>query len=244
MFNEQIFKDYAIHSVKADRFFHAINAYGNNHSYLKSAYECLEKGVTIVEKVADVNDEIESIFQNFRSSYSLMRQLAMTNIFNNQNDPCNLGDMTIDISQFSYLTCYCYQWSLFETFVKNMVNIMIESNSISFEVKCALTKLSKSSSIKPILDWFHTSIFENTPFMHLLPLYSHLGEFNTKSIEYGDLDRIRRMRNKFIHAITKEYAKIGSENMILLHRQYDEDMWVLRLFAGNLNSQIKELINK
>ena len=76
-----------------------------------------------------------------------MQPIHITNIFSDL-DPCNLGDKIYDMRIYSYITCYCYQWNLFESFITYIIKRIVESEKINKKVS---DKLKKVRGIKKTL---------------------------------------------------------------------------------------------
>lgn len=167
MIEQEYFEQYAYYSVKVDRYFHCINAYANNHNGLKTIHDTLDKTykrmLELDQNGTNTDDEIRKFLQ---MSYYIMQRVCMTNIFCEEYS-CDLGDKVYDIQFFSYVTCYCYQWNLFESFISYIVDKLIESNklnsAISTQLKCNRRKTKK------LLDLLDSKVFEHSPFEYLLP---------------------------------------------------------------------------
>lgn len=94
-----------------------------------------------------------------------------------------------------------------------------------------LKKLKNSKGkTKRMLDILNTDVFEQSPFSTILPFYCNNSNF--KQVAYSDLNIIRERRNSFVHSIFSK--EIDINKIILLQRQYNDDMWILRLFAQNV----------
>ena len=225
MIEQKYFEEYANYSVKVDRFFHCVNAYANSHNGLKYIYVNLDRiynrMVELEENGAEIDKEIRLFI---RCSYTLMQPIHITNIFSDL-DPCNLGDKIYDMRIYSYITCHCYQWNLFEAFIRYIIKRIVKSEKIDKKVS---DKLTKARGIKKTLAILNYEVFECSPFSHILPECDENGEFI--KIGFSDLNIIRERRNRFVHSILDdmEDAKIGQ-----LQWRYDRDMWTLRLFAQN-----------
>lgn len=238
MIEQKHFEQYANYSVKVDRYFHCVNAYANNHNGLKEIHDTLDgiyKGMLKLEETgSNTDNEIKNFLQ---MSYFIMQKVHMTNIFSDK-DPCGLGDMIYDMQVFSYVTCYCYQWNLFESFVSYIVNKLIKSNKLNSDISNKL-KYCRGKT-KKLLDLLNDEVFENSPFDYILPEMDGNGKFI--KIGYNELDTIRKRRNKFVHSILN--SNFSNENILRLQKMYDKDMWVLRLYAQNVFYQANGLDKK
>lgn len=235
MIEQKYFEQYANYSVKIDRYFHCVNAYANNHNGLKEIHDTLDgiykRMLELEEAGSDTDNEIRVFLQ---MSYFIMQKVHMTNIFSDK-DPCGLGDMVYDMQIFSYVTCYCYQWNLFESFVSYIVKKLIESNKLNSNVSNKL-RCSKGKT-KKLLDVLNDEVFETSPFVYVLPEIDNNGNFI--KIGYDELNVIRKRRNKFVHSILN--SSFEDENIMKLQKLYDTDMWILRLYAQNVFYQVNEL---
>ena len=95
----------------------------------------------------NTDNDIRSFLQ---MSYFIMQKIHMDNIFSDK-DPCGLGDLVYDMQIFSYVTCYCYQWNLFESFVSYIVDKLSKSNKLKVDI---LNKL-KCCKGKPKNYWIY-----------------------------------------------------------------------------------------
>lgn len=226
MIEQKYFEEYANYSAKVDRFFHCVNAYANSHNGLKYIHDNLDRVYNRMVEVEENGEEIDKEIRLFvRCSYTLMQPIHITNIFSDL-DPCNLGDKIYDMRIYSYITCYCYQWNLFESFITNIIKRIVESEKINKKVS---EKLKKARGIKKALAILNYEVFESSPFDYILPEYDENGEFI--KIGFSDLNIIRERRNRFVHSILNDDIK--DNNIDKLQWQYDKDMWTLRLFAQN-----------
>jgi hypothetical protein len=71
----------------------------------------------------------------------------------------------------------------------------------------------------------------------MLPVVSWLPQLETCA--YKDLDQIRVQRNEFIHAVTD--ASILPNTETEKERFYERSMWILRLFAGNIDQDVQAI---
>lgn len=127
MIKHGIFKQYADYSVKVDRYFHCVNAYANNYNGLKEIHDTLDgtyKRMLQLEKTEmDIDNDIKDFLH---MSYFTMQRVYMTNVFSDK-DLC-VSNM-VYVQLFSYITCYCYQWNLFEAFISYIVDKLIKSKN-------------------------------------------------------------------------------------------------------------------
>lgn len=231
MLDQKIFEKYANYSVKIDRYFHCVNAYANNHNGLKYIHDNLDriykKTLSLQKDGIETDDEIKNFLL---CSYMVMQMIHITNIFSD-NDEGDLGNKVSDMQAFSYITCYCYQWTLFESFVSYIVNNLIKEGLARESVRKNLEK--NKGKTKRMLDILNTDVFDQSPFIAILPFYDGNGNF--KEVGYSDLNEIRKRRNSLVHPFLKEIdiQKI-IQNISQIQKQYNDDMWILRLYAQNV----------
>lgn len=196
MIEQKYFEQYQKYSVKVDRFFHCVNAFANSYNGLKYIHDVLDgiynRMVELEENRVEIDKEIRLFL---RCSYTFMQPIHITNIFSDL-DPCNLGDKIYDMRIYSYITCYCYQWNLFESFITYIIKKIIESEKIDKKVS---DKLKKARGIKKTLAVLNYEVFDSSPFDYILPEYDENGEFI--KIGFSDLNIIRERRNRFVHSI-------------------------------------------
>lgn len=235
MIEQKYFVQYANYSVKVDRYFHCVNAYANNHNGLKEIHDTLDGAYKRMLELEETGNDTDNDIRSFlQTSYFIMQKIHMTNIFSDK-EPCGLDDLVYDMQIFSYITCYCYQWNLFESFVSYIVDKLCKSNKLKVGILNKL-KCSKGKT-KKILDLLNDEVFENSPFEYILPEIDSSGKF--VKIGYGELDTIRKRRNQFVHSILNN--SFENENIMKLQKMYDKDMWILRLYAQNVFYQANEL---
>ena len=235
MLDKKMFERYANYSVKIDRYFHCINIYANNHNGLQYIHDNLDgiynKTLELEKDGIKTDDEIKHFLL---SSYLVMQNMHVTNIFS-EKDECGLGDKVSDMQIFSYITCYCYQWNLFESFISYIVSNIIKEGKLSANV---LKKLEcNRGKTKRLLDTLNTDVFKQSPFNAILPYYDNKGNF--KQVGYSELNVIRERRNSFVHSIFLK--EIDIKNIMMIQKQYNDDMWILRLYAQNVFNFANEL---
>lgn len=221
------FINYADQSVKVDRFFHWTNAYAYNHENLKFFFKkYYELDMHFCNSNIDKSDKISDFFS---STYLLVEMLSATNIYNDSNDTYDLGSISKDAQIYSYIVCYCYQWNLFESFVSDIVNELINSNKLQPKDTENLVKCKGKT--KKMLDILKT-LFSENPFEHILPSIHPNSESSFRKAGYDELDTIRKRRNSYVHSILKN--NLDDSEIFDLQKLYSDDMWILRCYAQNL----------
>ena len=232
------FKQYADFSVRVDRFFNIVNIYGTHNDSLKFMHSSLPDR----EKVQIVinNDTIDREIRNYLLiSANTLRYMATTGIFLDSADTGAIDTENIrkDMLNFSFYTCYCFQWTLFENFVRTMVYKIIDNNAISDTVR---EKLEKRRGTKEFLDFINSgSVFGESPFVTVLPVMGWIP--TTEICDYSELNKIRMLRNNFVHGI--ETPEITSEDFLVKYDHYQRSMWILRKFAENVQFMVQEILN-
>ncbi len=231
------FKNYSYFSVRVDRFFNVTNIYGIHHDALKFMYQSIpDPGIT--ETALANNHLAEEVKMFLLIAVNNLDYMGTTNIFSGGGsiDPEKIPE---DIKNFSFYTCYCFQWTLFENFIKKMIFILIEDKLLPYAVVRDLEKLSYKT--KQFLDYINTDkVFDKSPFITVLPVPGWVPKFET--CDYSELDKIRELRNSFIHGI--ETPEITPEHITIKQRNYERSMWILRKFAENVWQEVLRMKNK
>ncbi len=230
------FKDYADFSVRVDRFFNVINSYSMHHNAIKHIYHMLPSWDKCEAAFDSEIDEDVKMF--LLTATNRLGYMATTNIFNDESDQAG-GDLPEDALNFAFYTCYCFQWSLFEDFVKTMVRKVIDAGVLQPPVVKDLE--TKWRQTKQFFDKIESGdVFGRSPFTALLPAAGWMPSFD--EYDYKDLNEIRVLRNQFIHGV--ESPEITSENILLKQRRYERSMWILRKFAENIQFDVQRALAK
>ena len=233
------FKQYALFSVRADRFFAVVNSYGMNHDKLKFVYKSLPKHSKIEEII--LRDDIDQSIKDFLliSATTLDYVAKSTGIFSDDETAIDNKDLWEDALNYSFYTCYCFQWSLFENFTKKMLRKAINANVFAQPIREALE--GKWRKTKSLLDYIDSgNVFGSSPFVHMLPVEGWSP--GIENITYANLDQIRELRNEFIHYGLESPVR-KPENIMTNQSRYQHSMWILRLFAQNIDSEVQRLID-
>ena len=156
-----------------------------------------------------------------------------TGLFDDAGFP-QLREIPTDLVNFGFYTCYCFQWTLFENFVKQSV---LEAISASLVPAGTTLKSAKQSSEKFFAELESGKLFGHSPFRTALPGSGWNPVL--ENFDYADLTRIRKLRNQFIHAIQSPAILPSSERE--KESLYEKDMWILRKFAENVDQDIRDL---
>lgn len=230
------FKDYAYFSVRADRYFNVVNIYGMHHNAIKQIHAALPTRDKIEAALAsDMDGDVKRFLTISAGAFGYM---ATTNIFNDNDDQAD-GDISQDALNFTFYTCYCFQWSLFEDFAKTMVRKIIDANVLSPDVINDLEK--KWRHTKQFFDKIHSGdVFGRSPFTALLPVMGWMP--STEDVGYDDLNAIRDLRNSFIHGV--ESPEITSEDIWAKQRRYDRSIMILRKFGENIQWEVQRALGQ
>jgi hypothetical protein len=236
------FKQYAEFSVRVDQFFYMINTYAVHHESLKEASSHRPSN-EVLQDTIEKEIKSEEVKKYLFFAISTLDSLKRTGILSSADE---LGTGAIDpvtippdATNFAFYTCFCFQWSLFENFIKSMMQKLIDAQVISSDIQKKLKG-----------NWFRTKqffdlinagdVFGYSPFKSLLPLITR--DSNAQEINYSDLDQIRELRNKFIHGI--ESPEILPSPSSAKRMYYERSMWVLRQFATNVQFDVQKLLSK
>jgi hypothetical protein len=171
----------------------------------------------------------------FARAGSALNYMGTTGIFE-ETPYSELRSLPTDIVNFGFYTCYCFQWTLFENFVKHCVLSLVYDELLPCQIGSKL-KARERQTFKFLhyLDSGH--VFGHSPFTTDLPVTGWTPQF--EHCDFTDLDAIREQRNKFIHAVENASILPGSE--IEKERLYERSMWILRQFAGNIDQDAQNL---
>jgi len=230
------FKEYADFSVRVDRFFHLTSIYGWHHSGIKAMHARLPSPGQIQGVLDDssINEDIRLFLSVAAFTLGLM---ATRGIFQDEDDQVG-GDVSEDTLKFAFHTCYCFQWSLFEDFVRIMIQKTIDGGVLRTEVANRLK--SKWGQTKQLLDMIERGEpFGASPFRSALPEPGWVR--STETCTYADLDEIRNIRNQLIHGVSN--PELSSEDITSRQLRYDRSMWILRRFAENIQREVQQLLD-
>lgn len=224
------FKQYAWFSVQVDQYYAAVRIYARNHTHFCEIYEAFPRGDDWPSDLGTVPLS-ESAKRFFMIASSTFNYMGTTGIFAPPPHD-ELRDLPADMINFGFYTCFCFQWTLFETFVKDSVLQLVRDNVLPESVSNELRKRERSTGrFLSYIDQGH--VFGRSPFITVLPVVSWVPKTETCTID--DLDRIRELRNGFIHAITDRAMLPAAE--VEKERLYDRSMWIMRKFAENVDHE-------
>lgn len=231
----QEFEDYANFSVRVDRFYNAANIYGMHHDGLEGAYQAMPEREVVREALRD--ERINERFRRFGVIVvNSLNYMATTGIFSDSSAPLP-GRIPDDILNFGFYTCFCFQWTLFENFVKKSLRRASDAGTLSADVIQNLR--DKEYRTKQYLDYIESgAVFGQTPFTTVLPARGWVPAM--EQCTYADLNAIRDMRNAFIHGV--EDPDITPDSVITKHQLYERSMWILRQFATNVDQEVQRLL--
>jgi hypothetical protein len=223
------FQEYAWFSVQVDQYYAAIRIFARHYDALKAAYSHLPKEEDWPNDVSCLSDQAKAFF--IRAS-SALNYMGTTQVFTDAAFP-QLSELPTDIVNFGFYTCFCFQWTLFENFVKQSVMGLAAEGLLPTQVASNLqARELRTRAFLKYIDEGH--VFGHTPFATVLPITGWTPQF--ENCNFQDLDLIREQRNRFIHAV--ENPSILPATEIEKERLYDRSMWILRLFAGNIYQDI------
>ncbi len=234
------FKSYAEFSVRVDQFFYAINTYAANHNNLKTVSSIRPSNDLLTESIKqEIKNDLVKEF--LASAVVTLDNIKISGIFSDAKDlvPGAIDPNTIppDLSNFAFYTCFCFQWSLFENFVKDMMQKLIDADVLAAATK---NKLKENwLRTKRFFDVINSGqVFGYSPFHTVLPIIDEVG--NLRVCDYSDLDKIRNLRNDFIHGI--ESPEILPISPMEKHKYYQRSMWILRQYATNIQSDVQKVL--
>jgi hypothetical protein len=230
----QTFQNYAWFSVQVDQYYSAVRIYARHHNALKQVYQAIpssEEWQKEEEKVG-IPEPVEKLLITATSTFNYM---GATGIFSSA-PYLELSDLPQDMINFGFYTCFCFQWTLFENFVKTSVLNLIQDGLLPSVVRTELKKKEKVTA--KFLKYIDSgAVFGKSPFVTIIPVSSWIPQ--TETCNYDALDEIRRLRNKLIHSVGDRNILNISE--IEKERRYKRSMWIMRKFAENVDYEVMHI---
>jgi len=221
----EAFKQYAWRSVQLDQYFAAVRIFSFHYGGLKAIYDRLPRGDDWPDDIPAWSEPARSFFT---MASTVLNYMGTTQIFAETPYP-ELKSLPDDMRRIGFDTCFCFQWTLFEDFVKQRVLGLLDRNVLAPEVCEELKKLERRT--ERFLRYIDSGkVFGHTPFRTVLPVPGWTPTF--EECGYAELDAIRRLRNQLIH--TPQTSTIDRTD-----QRYDRSMWTLRLFAGNIDQAVE-----
>jgi hypothetical protein len=228
------FQNYAWFSVQVDQYYSAVRIYARHHNALKKVYQAIpsrEEWPKDEEKVG-IPEPVKKLFITSTSTFNYM---GTTGIFSNA-PYSELTNLPQDMINVGFYTCFCFQWTLFENFVKTLVLNLIQNGLLSSVVSTELK--NKERATAKFLEYIDSgAVFGKSPFITVIPVISWTPK--TETCDYNELDEIRKLRNKFIHVVNDRNILNISESE--KERLYERSMWIMRKFAENVDYEVMQL---
>ena len=224
---------YGWFSVQVDQYYSIVRIYGRNHDFFKLSFQDLPS-----YKFAKT-DEFKRLDESTKtwmiSTITHFNYMSSTGIFNDAHYP-KLKDIKTDMINFGFYTCFCFQWTLFENYVMEAISNLVQKNLVSKEISKKITNLKFKT--EKFFRYLETGeLFGESPFKTILPI-KHI-DMEYTECDYEDLERIRKLRNRFIHAVNE--SDILNISEVEKEKLYEKSMWTLRNFAGNISQSISNL---
>jgi hypothetical protein len=230
-----LFQEYAWFSVQVDQYYAASKIFARYYGELKSVYSLLPRGEQWPRDFSCLSDAARDFFV---AASTTLNYMGSTRIFEDAPYP-QLASLPSDMVNFGFFICFCFQWTLFEDFVRRSLFALVDDDLLPSGVGSELRKREFNAAV--LLKFVETGkVFGHTPFFAVLPIAGWTPKF--EECGFIDLDAIRKQRNKFIHAV--EGPSILPETEVEKERLYDRSMWILRQFAGNIFQDVQRLRTK
>jgi hypothetical protein len=228
------FKNYAWFSVQVDQYYAAIKILSRHYGPLKQAYRALPKGEDRHPDLSSLSDAQSSFYI---SAASALNHMGTTHIYDDAPFE-SLGDLPEDMLNFGFYTCFCFQWTLFENFVKESTLDLGRDGLLSSEAAAQVCKLRYQT--EKFLCYIDSgAVFGHSPFVTLRYIPGWVPK--TEHCNYSDLNEIRSLRNEFIHGV--QGPSILPESEVEKERRYGRSMDILRAFAGNVDQDVIRVRN-
>lgn len=227
------FQQYAWFSVQVDQYYAAVRIYSRNHTHFTDIYRSLPQGDDWPSNLGEL-ELSEAAKKFFMTAASTFNYMGTTGVFASPLHK-ELRELPSDMINFGFYTCFCFQWTLFETFVKESVLGLVRDARLPDRVCNQLRQREKSTG--KFLSYINAGhVFGRSPFTTVLPVTSWVPKSETCT--FDDLNRIRELRNQFIHAVTDRSILPASEPE--KDRLYERSMWIMRKFAENVDHEIRD----
>jgi hypothetical protein len=227
-----IFKAYAWSSVRVDKYYATVRIFARHYDALKTAFRAIPHRDQWPTDVSRLPGQARKFFI---AASGGLNEMSMTGIFSDE-PYSELANFPRDTVAYASVTCYCFQWNLFETFVVTHVLEAVHDGRIQPDVAERLRKAErKIGRFLAILN--SGEVFGHSPFRTILPVEGWAPTF--ESCEFKDLEGIRIQRNSLVHAASERELLQGEYDKI--ESFYEHDMWVLRKFAENIENDVEAL---
>ena len=229
------FQQYAWFSVQVDQYYAAIRIFARHYGALRAAYQHLPTHEAWPSDLSCLSEPAATFFMMCSSALNYM---GTTQIFA-EAPFAQLEGLPTDLVNFGFYTCFCFQWTLFENFVKDAVFGLVAESLLAPDIAGELHR--RTLRTKAFLQYIDEGrVFGHTPFTTILPIVGWSPK--TETCNSSDLDRIRDLRNEFIHAVESRSILPSSE--VEKERLYERSMWILRQFAGNVDLDVQRMRTK
>jgi hypothetical protein len=224
------FENYMWFSVQVDQYYAAVRILARHYEPLRAAYNQLPSREEWPQDFSCLADAAQKFFLSAAAS---LGDLGSTQIFASPHF-AQLTNLSEDMFNFGFYTCFSFQWTLFENFTKTSILALVHDALVSPAICSALrSRERRTEKFLQYIDNGH--VFGHSPFHTVLPVAGWVPQ--VENVGYSDLDRIRIIRNDFIHGI-KDTA-ILPISPLDKERLYDRSMLVLRKFAENIDTEVR-----
>lgn len=230
------FENYSWFSIQVDQYYSAVMIYSRYHEHFKDVFN------SIPDNSKWNNTDNSNLNEDFKElilvTTRIFKNIGTTGIFQDAPFP-ELEDLPNDMINFGFYTCFCFQWTLFENYVKE--TLLDQANKKFFSTEVFSKLKSKYLRTESFLKYINSGqVFGYSPFQTGLPIKGWV--FKTEEYDYNDLNKIRNLRNSFIHAVPGR--EILNKTEIEKEQLYNRSMWILRQFAGNIYQAILKIHNE
>jgi hypothetical protein len=226
------FQKYVWFSVQVDQYYAAVRIFARHYRALKNAHSNIPAREDWPKDFSSLSDSATKFMVMVAGSLNYM---GTTGIFEEAPYP-EFADLSQDIVNFGFYTCFCFQWTLFENFTNQSLMELVSKDFLPSQVASDLqSKKRKTREFLKYIDQGH--VFGHTPFTCLLTIADWIPR--TENCDFQDLDTIRDLRNKFIHGV--ENPSILPKTEMEKERIYERSMKILRQFARNIDNDVEKI---
>jgi hypothetical protein len=153
------FQEYSWFSVQVDQYYAAIRIFARHYDSLRAAYQHLPKQE---EWPSDFSCLSEGARNFFLMCSSALNYMGTTQIF--AAAPfAQLAGLRTDLINFGFYTCFCFQWTLFENFIKAAIFGLAADRLLAPNVVAELrSRRTRTRAFLQYIDEGH--VFGHTPF--------------------------------------------------------------------------------
>lgn len=225
---------YLAFTERVDRFFHWNLTLAKHIRDLRSLYR---DHPHLQNRPYDpgVLSQRDEILEEMLFSFDFSDKFSVLNFVDPEHPALSIDNP--DPVNFAFYSCYCFQWNLFETFVKAQVFSLCDGGILDQRMEKKLLAIGRNQT-EALLKFLDSGeVFGKTPFVNLIE--EGLSAKNPDKVTYRDLDAIRVQRNNFVHGI--ESPEIKAATFEEKEAEYERMHQILTQFAVQVDLGVQKL---